>query len=701
MKIKNTVLSFLLLTTIAYKAQILYSERFNTLTLNTGTNVNTGANYGYNDLPTGMTSFNNGNLKADTLSANYPFKAALQSTKGWLAYKPTADVNVNDTFAISTSWLLPVGAANAWMITPLINNIAANTVLTWDAMAPDASNADGYEVYVSTSTNSIVSVSDFPIKLLTITAENSMWTSRGLSLAAYAGQNIRIAFKNNSTDKYQLWIDDIVIENITNQYDVAAISNETYKYALTNTTHSIAATFKNNGYQAINNLTLNYKVGNNSTVSETKSFTSPINHLETKQLVASTSFISSLVAYNDLKIWVSNINGQNDNDATNDTITSFITTQNSAPIKKVLIEVVTQTQSGWAPDGQEKLKALSTNSNVVVASVHFLDNYDSFSNTGLSSYIGNVTTQDYPLALIDRYGFTKSPDLSVDRLNWSSFVTKRQNAVAPATVSITTLNYNPTTREITAIVSASFVGNVKGDYRLNLYVKENNVYGPAANSSWYQQSYLYNVPNSAYYQVGTASTATTNPMSYVLNENEYKQQYVINDMLGTVDGVSGIIPSNGTTAGQTYTTSFTYTLPIASNGEFRYNDFNTYLVATVSEYNTDIAQRNILNVTETKLTTSPESPVGISEQAKSNVKVNLYPNPASNVAMLSYQIKEEQAVTISVYNTLGELVLLEQTNAHVGETNQVINISSLLSGNYSVVVRFKNEIATQKLTVIK
>ncbi len=701
MQTKHFLLAISFLATLSQKAQTLYSERFNSLSLITGTNITNGANFGYTNLPTGMISINNGNFKADTLSANYPYKAPLQSQQAWLAYKPTPNANTNDTFAVSTSWLLPTGTAQAWMITPLINNIASNSVLTWEAMAPDASNADGYEVYISTSTNSVVTIADFSIKLLTITAENNTWTGRGVSLAAYAGQNVRIAFKNNSTDKYQLWIDDIIVSNISNQYDVAGISNQTYKYALTNTTHSIAATFQNNGYAPITSLTLNYKAGTNATISEVQNFTSPIQYSDKKQLVVSNPFISSVSAYNDLKIWVSSINGQVDQVPSNDTVVSFITVQPSAPAKKVLIEEVTSTNCGFCPDGQEKLKTIASNTNVVVASVHFLDNYDTFSNVGLVAYTGNVSPQENPVGLIDRYYFTDVNSFSVDRLNWNSSILKRQNMIVPATVSITNVSYNSSTREVTATVASNFAGNIKGDYRLNLYVKENNVHGPTGNVSWYQLSYLYNVPTSAYYQIGAVANSSTNPVSYVLNDTEYQQQYLINDMLGSVDGLAGIIPSNGLTAGQTYSTSFTYTLPTATAGEFRYNDFNTYLVATVSEYNADIKQRNILNVTEKKLTTSPESIVGIKEQAKSNFNINLYPNPATDAVVLSYTVKETQPVTISVYNTLGELVLLENTIANSGVTNQVMNVSSLLSGNYSVVVRFKNESVTQKLTIIK
>ena len=123
MQTKHFLLAISFLATLSQKAQTLYSERFNSLSLITGTNITNGANFGYTNLPTGMISINNGNFKADTLSANYPYKAPLQSQQAWLAYKPTPNANTNDTFAVSTSWLLPTGTAQAWMITPLINNI--------------------------------------------------------------------------------------------------------------------------------------------------------------------------------------------------------------------------------------------------------------------------------------------------------------------------------------------------------------------------------------------------------------------------------------------------------------------------------------------------------------------------------------------------------------------------------------------------
>ena len=278
---------------------ILYSERFNSVVgLNTGTySANSvSQSYLYSDLPSGMTSINNGNLAADTTTGNYPYKAPFQSHKGWLTYRPSSLANTADTFAVSTSWLIPTGLASSWLMTPTINNITANSVLTWEAMAPDANNLDGYDVYVTTNTVSATpTVGDFTTLLYSVSAENHNWQTRGISLGAYLGQNIRIAFKNNSTDKYQLWLDDIIVKDIPNSNDVAGVSNDTYKYTVVNVNNSIIATFKNNGYKAISNLTINYKAGANATVSETQNLSTPLNYLGTRQFTVSIPDRKSVV----------------------------------------------------------------------------------------------------------------------------------------------------------------------------------------------------------------------------------------------------------------------------------------------------------------------------------------------------------------------------------------------------------------------
>ena len=676
-------------------SQVLYSERFNNLALNTATYTANGSpqTYLYADVSNGMFTINNGNLIADTLTGNYPFRANGQKQKAWLTYKPA---NETDTFAVSTSWLKPTGTASEWLITPTIGVITASTVLTWEAMAPDINNADGYQVYVSFNTATTPVIGDFTTLIYSITAEKNNWQKHGLSLASFAGQTIRIAFKNNSSDKYQLWLDDIIAENITTSFDAAAISHDIYKYSIVGTNNIMSATFKNNGSTPITNLTINYKMSNGAFGSDNTILSPALNYLETRQLTFSVPFISNTAGYNSFKIWPSTINGQQDQNSANDTITGAITLSSSSPSKKVLLEEYTGTWCGLCPEGYSVLKSIvSTNTNVIAASIHDSDN--------MLTSEGNVIITDFaptfPSATIDHYYFSANEKMSIEKTNWNTFITQRLAMKVPATVSVTS-SYNTTTQQIDAIISSNFVGDVKGDYRLNLYIKENNVYGPLAdsltNNLWNQHNSLYNIPSSHYYQYGNYISG-----EYVMSSASYKHQYVINHIADGAFGGAGIIPTNGLTAGNTYTAAYTYTLPTAAGGEFRYNADNIYLIAVVSEYDVNTKSRSILNVAEVKLTANPETVVAVKEIAATDIQLNIFPNPTTDICNLTYTLKENEFVKVSVYNTLGELVYIETKNVTAGNVIHTLNLTDLRSGNYSVQVSFKNNSISKKLTIIK
>jgi len=124
-----------------------------------------------------------------------------------------------DTVAVSNSWYSPAGQADDWMWTPPISLTGENLQLSWNAMAPDANFRDGYEVRLMTvaptgSTGNIGNMLTDSDVLFSVAEENSIWTSRNLSLDDYVGQTVYIGFRNNSFDKYLLQIDDVVVENL-------------------------------------------------------------------------------------------------------------------------------------------------------------------------------------------------------------------------------------------------------------------------------------------------------------------------------------------------------------------------------------------------------------------------------------------------------------------------------------------------------
>jgi hypothetical protein len=333
---------------------------------------------------------------------------------------------------------------------------------------------------------------------------------------------------------------------------------------------------------------------------------------------------------------------------------------------------------------------------VIAASIHDNDNMSiTEGNTLISDY-----TSTFPSATIDQYYFPTSENIAVNRENWNNMIAQRLAMKTPATVTVTNVSYNSITRQIDATVSSTFVGDVKGDYRLNLYIKENNVYGPVNDNSdnqWNQYSYLFNIGSSPYYQKGTYLNSTTN----LLNPSDYTHQYVINHMADGAYGTTGIIPTNGPTNGLTFSKTYTYTLPSPSGSEFRYNADNIYLIGVVSEYNVDSKNRSILNAAEVKLTVNSEVLVSVKELIASDVQLNVYPNPATDVCHLTYKLKQDEFVKVCIYNALGELVSIETKNVNAGEVIHTLNTHELQSGNYSVQVSFKSTVVTKKLTIIK
>ena len=119
-----------------------------------------------------------------------------------------------DFAAASTSWYDPVGTSNDWLISPVISvpDDGEEYFVKWDAKAQDALYPDGYNLMLSTTAGN--TLEDFTVTLFSTAAENAEWITRIASLEDYAGEDITLAWVNNSTDQFVLLIDNISVELI-------------------------------------------------------------------------------------------------------------------------------------------------------------------------------------------------------------------------------------------------------------------------------------------------------------------------------------------------------------------------------------------------------------------------------------------------------------------------------------------------------
>lgn len=121
----------------------------------------------------------------------------------------------SDGFSASASWNNTEGALtpNNWMILPTFTLPATATdyELSWYEKGQDASySSEYYSVYISTTGRTPAHFTATTAVLSSTTTGS--WVHKTVSLSAYAGQTINIAFRHyNVTDMFYLDIDDITV----------------------------------------------------------------------------------------------------------------------------------------------------------------------------------------------------------------------------------------------------------------------------------------------------------------------------------------------------------------------------------------------------------------------------------------------------------------------------------------------------------
>ncbi|HLP18667.1 MAG TPA: T9SS type A sorting domain-containing protein [Chitinophagales bacterium] len=260
-RILQLVLAILVLFTPYAQGQTIFSEDFD------GVGGPTAGGAGTYSFPAGwlLRNVDNGT----------PATSVAYVNEAW-ERREDFSFNVADSTAFSTSWTVPATTSNDWMWTPLIGPLPAGAVLKWNAVTYDASYRDGYEVRIMTAPNTptggtgvIGNQITNSTVLFSTGAENTTWTPRQVSLNAYAGQSVYIAFRNNSFDKFLLLIDDVSVEVVITD-DVQIVSSLQSEYTLTPVSQvpaggiALGSTVRNNGTNAASNVVLTANVYNSA-----------------------------------------------------------------------------------------------------------------------------------------------------------------------------------------------------------------------------------------------------------------------------------------------------------------------------------------------------------------------------------------------------------------------------------------------------
>ena len=362
--------------------------------------------------------------------------------------------------------------------------------------------------------------------------------------------------------------------------------------------------------------------------------------------------ISSASDNYELKVWVSNVNGQNDEMNCNDTLIEYITgIENVSANKKVIIEEWTGTWCGYCIDGAVVMDDLVSQhgGNLIPVVVHDGDPME-FLDSLRSSY----TASGYPGALIDRTkplsaGIYENEDYG--RGSWDTRVSTQLSQFTPVNINIDH-TWDTTTREIIANVTLDYIDNSAGDARIVLMILEDSLTG--IGQDWDQANNYDGTLGHPYYGAGQSVVG-------------FIHKHVLRDYVeGGCFGVDNVIP-HIVSSGSTYQHQFTYTLPTS----FDANQISLvaavvkYIEGNDAQYVSVRGQRKIYNAESVHLMDWSPPPLGVDDN-KTDLKI--YPNPTHSMLYLS------EKVEYTIYNILGDIVL-------VGNEN-IIDLSSLNTGIY-------------------
>jgi hypothetical protein len=88
--------------------------------------------------------------------------------------------------------------------------------------------------------------------------------------------------------------------------------------------------------------------------------------------------------------------------------------------------------------------------------------------------------------------------------------------------------------------------------------------------------------------------------------------------------------------------------------------------------------------------------VGLKEADINSNEISIYPNPATNILNVSFTNSGNQSINMTVFNTLGEIVINKNLGKMQGELSYPANISELTGGIYFLKVQIGEKSITKK-----
>lgn len=562
---------------------------------------------------------------------------------------------------VSTSWFTPVGKADDWLISDSIKVTTPNTFLIWDAYSPDASFRDGYEVRLSTTDKEVAS---FTTLLLTVPAELTTVQTRTLNLDAYIGQTIFFAMRNNSTDKFLLYMDNIRVE-VLKDNDVIVRKIAIDKYQPVDADVPITVTVENHGALPLTSVIFSYTINGITHIDTIAGLN--IGPLKTVDLIHSINYTVDAAGEFPVDILLENPNGVDDGNPVDNSGSKYLYGLEEQLPKKVVVEEATGTWCQWCPRGAVFMDMIAAQ----FAGIALPIAVHNFDPMVVPEYDGpfSASVSGYPSGHVDRTIRDTDPN------TFPGAITAVQTRRVPVLVDVST-DYDADTRTVYIKGTAhSSIATQANDFRFGAVVTEDNVTGTSTD---YAQVNIY--AGGANGVMG-GFEKLPNPVPAA----QMVYHYVARALLGGFDGLEASVP-DAVGANEDFEVDFSYQIP----AEYDPEEMRVILYI-IDEETGEMLNGDMVNVTD-GTTSVPLVPLG---------KSVLFPNPATDIVNLSVDFQTTDPVTMKIYDTYGRLIQnLGTLDLSSGKKIETINIADLHSGNYILELRHKNSVTALPFTRI-
>jgi hypothetical protein len=473
------------------------------------------------------------------------------------------------------------------------------------------------------------------------------WKSLYEDLSAYAGQSsVMISFLYGDAGGHLFGAAfDNVMVYAPIPFDVATTSIITESYIVADSVVIMGDMF-NNGSDTITSLNINYSIDGNTAVTDSN-VTVNILPLGTYSYSHSVKWATT-DSLHWIKAWASNLNGNPDTNAINDTATVWVSVLDSAHARMVLFE--------------EFASSTST------ASASANPGFNSFLNANASKAVAIKYQMSYPVAgdpcfldeCVTRHNYYRVPGLPHVQMDGTAL------AGAPAAMTVSVLNAEaarPPVYDIT--IKWSIINGAK--VFVNVIAKPLGEILPGSDLKLH-------------------IVAVENSVAHAAQSNGETTFYDVDRKM--------ITGENGLDIRMDTITNYSANWAILDVPAAPVDPTDLNIIAFVQDNTTGQVLQAAIELAPT--------PNAVREIKTGEQLLSVYPNPFKGTTNISVTLSESKQVSLEVYNLVGERVFsVNKGELNAGLHTVQLDGSSLSSGMYFVNVRVGEKMLTQKIILNK